>query len=168
MMENEETGEKRKITRVKTLKVLKAEERSLTSEQQKRMSREVVENIEKKQDKVNSLSILTIPEVAAKLNLLNNVTAKRWLERQGILIHKFSKQNIVYEIEVICEIDKPFVRSLKFKYPLKWKKIYRNLVKDQNAYELLVLQIEGEFDYGPTTKVKRGIGDEKLYNDLMK
>lgn len=167
-MRNQEKIEKSKSTIEKALKVLKAEEGSLTSEQLKRMSRELVTNTEKKQEKVNSLSILTIPEVAAKLKIANQGTAKRWLERNGILIHRFSKHNIVYAIEVICEIDKPFVRSLRLKYPTKWKKIYRNLVKDQDVYDLLVLQLDGEFDFGPTTKVRRNAGDEELYNDLMK
>ncbi|MNE51334.1 hypothetical protein D3C80_1459580 [compost metagenome] len=113
------------------------------------------------------MSILTIPEVATKLKLINNEAAKKWLEKSNIRIHKFSKQNWVYEIEVICEIDKPFVKALKLKYPLKWKNIYRRLVKNYNVYELLILQLEGELDYVPTTKVKRNKSDEKLYNDLM-
>lgn len=132
------------------------------------LSNDSLLDIGNKTGRINSLSILTIPQVAAKLNLHSTESAKRWLERQGILIHRFSKQNVVYEIEVICEIDKPFVRTLKFKYPSKWKKIYRHMIKDQNAYELLLLQIEGESGYGPTTKVRRNRGDDKLYNELMK
>ncbi|MBK0371173.1 hypothetical protein [Flavobacterium agrisoli] len=167
-MRNQDKIKKSKSALNKALKVLKAKEGSLSSEPLERVFRESVVNTEKKEDKVKSLSILTIPEVAAKLNIANQSTAKKWLERNGILIHRFSKQNIVYAIEVICEIDKPFVRSLRLKYPTKWKKIYRNLVKDQDAYDLMVLQLDGEFDFGPTTKVKRNSRDEKLYNDLMK
>ena len=165
-MERELMNEKSKISTQKSLKEFKIELPSF--ELKKRLFRKAVVESENKQEKLNSLSILTIPEVAAKLNLINNATAKRWLERKGILIHKFSKQNIVYEIEVICEIDKPFVKSLRLKYPYKWKKIYKNLVKDENAYELMVLQLDGEFDCEPTAKVKRNVEDEKLYNDLMK
>lgn len=165
-MERELMNEKSKIRTQKSLKEFKIELPSF--ELKKRLFRKAVVESENKQEKLNSLSILTIPEVAAKLNLINNATAKRWLERKGVLIHKFSKQNIVYEIEVICEIDKPFVKSLRLKYPSKWKKIYKNLVKDENAYDLMVLQLDGEFDCEPTTKVKRNVEDEKLYNDLMK
>lgn len=32
---------------------------------------------------------------------------------------------------------------------------------------MIILQLEGELDYVPTTKVKRNKSDEKLYNDLM-
>lgn len=116
-----------------------------------------------------NLSILTISEVAVKLKLTNNEAAKKWLEKRGICIHKFSKQNLVYEIEVICEIDKPFVKILRLKYPMEWKNIYRRLVKDYDVYQLLILQLEGELDYASsTTKVRRiNESDEKLYNDLM-
>ncbi|MGQ7945049.1 hypothetical protein [Flavobacterium sp. WC2509] len=122
---------------------------------------------ENNQDNLTNLSMLTISEVAVKLKLTNGEATKKWLEKRGIQIHKFSKQNLVYEIEVICEIDKPFVKGLKLKYPLKWKNIYRRIVKDYNVYELLILQLEGECDYVPTTKVKRNKNDEKLYNDLI-
>ena len=136
------------------------------SEMKKGLFSKAVVESENRQGKLNSLSILTISEVAAKLNFIDKATAKRWLERKGILIHKFSKQNIVYEIEVICEIDKPFVKSLKLKYPSKWKKIYRNLVKDENAYDLMVLQLDGEFDFKPTTKVKINRFDYSLAIDF--
>ena len=166
-MENEEASEKRKITTEKVLKVLKAVEEDLTLEQGKRLFRDVKKDAENNQDKLANLSMLTISEVAVKLKLSNSESVKKWLEKRGIQIHKFSKQNLVYEIEVICEIDKPFVKGLKLKYPLKWKNIYRRIVKDYNVYELLILQLEGELDYVPTTKVKRNKSDEKLYNDLM-
>lgn len=164
MMENEEKVGKRKIA---TEKVLKIQEEDLTLQQGKRLFRDVKKNTENNQDELTNLSMLTISEVAVKLKLSNSEAVKKWLEKKGIQIYKFSKQNLVYEIEVICEIDKPFVKALKLKYPLKWKNIYRRLVKDYNVYELLILQLEGELDYVPTTKVKRNKSDEKLYNDLM-
>ncbi|CAM4072273.1 hypothetical protein [Flavobacterium weaverense] len=167
-MKNEEENEKRRITVEKALELFHRENESLTLEVDKKSFYNAKKNNENNQSKSSNLSILTIREVALKLKLINSEAAKKWIEKRGIRIHKFSKQNIVYEIEVICEIDKPFVKSLRLKYPLRWKKIYRNLVKDKNVYELLVLQLEGELDYVPTTKVKRNIEDEKLYNDLMK
>jgi len=167
-MKNEEENEKRRITIEKALELFHRENESLILELDEKSFYNAKKNGENNQSKTSNLSILTIREVALKLKLINSEAAKKWIEKRGIRIHKFSKQNIVYEIEVICEIDKPFVKSLRLKYPLRWKKIYRNLVKDKNVYELLVLQLEGELDYVPTTKVKRNIEDEKLYNDLMK
>ena len=168
MMKNEEENEKRRITPEKALELFYRDNEGLILKLDKKSFCDAKTNAENNQINSSNLSILTIREVAIKLKLINSEAAKKWLEKRGIRIHKFSKQNIVYEIEVICEIDKPFVKSLRLKYPLKWKEIYRNLVKDQNVYKLLVLQLEGELDYIPTTKVKRNIGDEKLYNDLMK
>jgi hypothetical protein len=167
-MKNEEEDEKRRITPEKALELFYRENESLILELDKKSFYNAKTNAENNQSESSNLSILTIREVAIKLKLINSEAAKKWIEKRGIRIHKFSKQNIVYEIEVICEIDKPFVKSLRLKYPLRWKKIYRNLVKDKNVYELLVLQLEGELDYVPTTKVRRNIEDEKLYNDLMK
>lgn len=167
-MENEEENEKRRVTPEKALELFYRDNEGLILKLDIKSICDAKTNAENNQIKSSNLSILTIREVAIKLKLINSEAAKKWIEKRGIRIHKFSKQNIVYEIEVICEIDKPFVKSLRLKYPLKWKEIYRNLVKDQNVYELLVLQLEGELDYIPTTKVKRNIGDEKLYNDLMK
>lgn len=158
---------KRKITMEKVLKELGDEEEDSTFEWGKRLFSNGKRNSENDKEKLTNLSVLTIPEVAAKLKLINNEAAKKWLEKSGIRVHKFSKQNLVYEIEVICEIDKPFVRALKLKYPSKWRDIYRRLVKDYMVYELLILQLEGELDYFPTTRVKRNKGDEKLYKDLM-
>lgn len=146
-MEKEEGNEKGKLTTEQFITMMKGENMNY--------------------GKSTNLSILTIPEVAGKLKLTNNEAAKKWLEKRGICIHKFSKQNLVYEIEVICEIDKPFVKILRLKYPREWKNIYRRLVKDYNVYELLILQLEGELDYSSFTKVRRiNESDEKLYNDL--
>jgi hypothetical protein len=166
-MRNEEEIEKRKITPEKTLEMLNTEGLDLTLELSKNTFYDEETNSENNQSRSTNLSILTIPEVAIKLKLINSEAAKKWIEKRGIRIHKFSKQNLVYEIEVICEIDKPFVKSLKMKYPLVWKNIYRRLVKDYAVYELLMFQLEGEFDFVPTTKIKRNKSDEKLYNDLM-
>lgn len=167
-MENGNTGEKGKITQEKATKIANTEGLNVTLELGKRLFFDIKKNDENKQNKLTNLSILTIPEVALKLKLTGSEAAKKWLENRGIQIHKFSKQNLVYEIEVICEIDKPFVKGLRLKYPLKWKNIYRRLVKDYIVYELLILQLEGELDYVSTTKVKRiNESDEKLYKDLM-
>ena len=166
-MKNEEENEKGKIIAEESSESFYSENEGLNLELNKKSFRDTKANTENNQSRSTNLSILTIPEVAVKLKLINNEAAKKWIEKRGIRIHKFSKQNLVYEIEVICEIDKPFVKALKMKYPLVWKNIYRRLVKDYAVYELLMFQLEGEFDYVPTTKIKRNKSDEKLYNDLM-
>ncbi|MFV5700147.1 hypothetical protein ACM55H_17445 [Flavobacterium sp. ZT3R17] len=166
-MKNEEENEKRRIIAEESLELFYSENEGLILELDKKSFCDTKTNAENNQSRSTNLSILTIPEVATKLKLINSEAAKKWIEKRGIRIHKFSKQNLVYEIEVICEIDKPFVKALKMKYPLVWKNIYRRLVKDYAVYELLMFQLEGEFDYVPTTKIKRNKSDEKLYNDLM-
>lgn len=115
-----------------------------------------------------SLSTLTIQDVGVKIKITDGEAIKRWLKNKNIQIHKFPKGNYVYQVDVDCEIDKPFVKDLRNKYPNNWKEIYKRINKDNAVYELMVFQMEGELNYVPTTKVKRvNKGDEKLYKDLL-
>lgn len=115
-----------------------------------------------------SLLTLTIQDVGVKIKITDGEAIKRWLKNKNIQIHKFPKGNYVYQVDVDCEIDKPFVKDLRNKYPNNWKEIYKRINKDNPVYELMVFQMEGELNYIPTTKVKRvNKGDEKLYKDLL-
>ncbi len=118
--------------------------------------------------KTNSLDTLTIPQVAHKINVKDNDTAKKWLSDRNIPIYKWSSQPFVYQIEVDCEIDKPYVMSLRNKYPLQWKEIYRGVVKDMAVYNLQLIQLEQLPTPAPTSRVRPlDKNDEKIYNDLL-
>ena len=118
--------------------------------------------------KTNSLETLTIPQVAHKINVKDNDTAKKWLSDRNIPIYKWSSQPFVYQIEVDCEIDKPYVMTLRNKHPHQWKEIYRGVVKDMAVYNLQLIQLEQLPTPTPTTGVKPlDKNDEKIYKDLL-
>ncbi|SDG81484.1 hypothetical protein SAMN04488062_102245 [Flavobacterium omnivorum] len=101
-----------------------------------------------------SLSTLTIQDVGVKIKITDSEAIKRWLKNKNIQIHKFPKGNYVYQVDVDCEIDKPFVKDLRNKYPNNWKEIYKKIAKDHSVYEMVVLSLGAEFFDKPLTKIK--------------
>lgn len=99
-----------------------------------------------------SLDTLTIPQVAEKIYVKNIETAKKWLNEKGIKIHRFLNNSFVYQIEVDSQIDIPFVKQLKNKYPNKWKERYREVVKDLPVYNFTITLLEDEVSYTPLVK----------------
>ncbi len=62
----------------------------------------------------------------------------------------------------------PHVSDFKRKYPKQWEAYYQNTIKDEALFNLIMLRMEVDISYKPTTKVKiRSKSDEKLYNKLM-
>ena len=124
--------------------------------------------LEEYEYKSNSLETLTIPQVAQKIYAKDNDTAKKWLSDRNIQIHRWSARPFVYQIEVDCEIDKPYVMSLRNKLPHQWKEIYRGVVKDLAVYNLQLIQLEQLPTPTPTTRVRpMDKAEEKIYKDLL-
>lgn len=116
-----------------------------------------------------SLTVLTIQEVAQKIKKKDIDATRKWLDERNITIYKDSKPHYVYEIDIDCEMDKPYVRNLRNKHPNNWEEIYKKVAKDNSVYELVVLSLSGEISTRPTTKLKITRSDDvKLYKQLMK
>lgn len=114
------------------------------------------------------LDTLTIPQVAERINVKNNETAKKWLKEKGIKIHRFLKTTFVYQIEVASEIDKPFVIHLRNQHPEKWKDRYRDVVKNLAVYNLTISKIEDTPTLTPIVRARRiNKKDEERYNKLL-
>lgn len=114
------------------------------------------------------LDTLTIPQVAERINVKNNETAKKWLNERGIKIHRFLKTTFVYQIEVASEIDKPFVIHLRNQHPDKWKDRYRDVVKNLAVYNLTISKIEDTPTLTPIIRARRiNKKDEERYNKLL-
>lgn len=114
------------------------------------------------------LERLTMQQVAQRIYAKDNETARKWLSDRNIEIHKETSKPFVYQVEVDCELDRPFVISLKNKHPDKWKEIYRGVVKDLAVYNLQLMMMEEQPTYTPTTKVIPNTKDEeKIYKDLL-
>ena len=116
----------------------------------------------------NNSGILTLGEVSNIIMMDSIPAVKKWLTSKNIRINKFSKANYVYEIEVLCEIDKQLALNLKWKNPTQWKEMYKCVAKNSAIYELVLMQIGEEIVHKPLYKVKtRGSKDEKLLNELL-
>ena len=116
----------------------------------------------------NNSGILTLGEVSNIIMMDSIPAVKKWLTSKNIRINKFSKANYVYEIEVLCEIDKQLALNLKWKNPTQWKEMYKCIAKNSSIYELVLMQIGEEDVYKPINKVKtKGTKDEKLLNELL-
>ena len=114
------------------------------------------------------LDTLTIPQVAERINVKNNETAKKWLNERGIKIHRFLKTPFVYQIEVASEIDKPFVIHLRNQHPDKWKDRYHDVVKNLAVYNLTISKIEDTPTLTPIIRARRiNKKDEERYNKLL-
>ncbi len=114
-----------------------------------------------------NLEILSISEVAKRLNKKDNTATKKWLIKRGVRIYAESKSHYVYEIDLAVELDKPWVRSLVHKYPDSWKDIYKAVAKDKSVYDLVLMSLGEEINYLPKTKVKKlDENDKKLFKKL--
>jgi uncharacterized protein with HEPN domain len=116
----------------------------------------------------NNSGLLTLGQVGDLLMLNSIQSVKNWLRSKNISINKFSKANYVYEVEVVCEIQKQLVNNLRRNYPSKWKDMYKVVAPNESIYELVLLQIGEQIVYKPLNKVKtKGTKDEKLLKELL-
>lgn len=116
----------------------------------------------------NNSGLITINDVGNLLMISTSQSVKNWLRAKGISIIKFSKTNFVYEVEVICEIQKQLAVNLRRNYPSKWKDMYKLIAPSDSIYELVLIQLGEEVVYKPLNKVKtKGAKDEKLLKELL-
>jgi hypothetical protein len=118
--------------------------------------------------KSNSLETLTISEVSVLLCFKNDLTTRKWLKDNAIQIHRLTKRSFVYQIELDFVLDKPYVMDLKRKHPQNWRESYRCVAKDKSLYDLMILEIDKEVCFTPTTKVSiKSKTDQKLFKSLV-
>ena len=58
----------------------------------------------------------------------------RWCRKQSLLVLKFGRERYVMLIDFELAVDRPFIDSLKIKYPKNWQELYsaykqRDLIK---------------------------------------
>lgn len=112
--------------------------------------------------------LLTLSEVGEMLMLSTDTAVKSWLNQRDIKIVKFSKTNFVYEVEVVCEIQKQLAKNFKRNYPLKWQEMYKLVAPNESIFQLVIIQLGDEVVHKPIHKVKaRGSKDEKLLKELL-
>lgn len=112
--------------------------------------------------------LLTLSEVGDILMLSTDSAVKNWLNQRCIKIVKFSKTNFVYEVEVVCEIQKQLAKNFKRNYPHKWQEMYRLVAPNESIFQLVLIQLGDEVVYKTLNKVKtKGVKDEELLKELL-
>jgi hypothetical protein len=112
--------------------------------------------------------LLTLSDVGEMLMLSTDSAVKNWLNQRDIKIVKFSKTNFVYEVEVVCEIQKQLAKNFKRNYPHEWQEMYKLVAPNDSIFQLVMIQLGDEVVYKPICKVKtRGAKDEKLLQELL-
>jgi CRISPR/Cas system CSM-associated protein Csm5 (group 7 of RAMP superfamily) len=115
-----------------------------------------------------SLDTLTLVQVAERIHASNEKSTRKWLQERGIQVYRHARVSFVYQIEVDSEIDKPFVFSLRNKFPDKWKEKYRDVVKDLAVYNLTISIIEDNPTPIPSVRARRiNKKDEDRYKRLL-
>ena len=122
-------------------------------------------NLEKQ---MNCPAILSLKEVGELIHLKDMESIKRWLRSNKIIIYKLAKLNYVYKVDFECAITLPQVRNFRKEYPMQWESYYRQIIKEDALLNMIMLKLDVEINYQPTTKVKRrSESDQKLYQRLL-
>lgn len=117
---------------------------------------------------INTNGILTLTEVSEILMMNTLQAVRKWLISKNITINKFSKTSYVYEIEVVCEIQKQLAINLKRNFPYKWREMFKHIAPSDAVYNLILIQIDEEVVFKPINKVKtKSLTDEKLLKELL-
>ena len=115
-----------------------------------------------------SLDTLTLEQVTERIHASNEKSTRKWLHEHGIQVYRHARVSFVYQIEVDSEIDKPFVISLRNKYPDKWKERYRDIVKDISVYNHTISTIEDSPTPIPSVRARRvNKKDQERYKRLV-
>jgi len=119
-------------------------------------------------DEQNGLKMIHLDEVGDKLNLRDRNAIRKWLRSEAIGLHKMGKKFLVYEIELDYALAKPYVMSLRRKFPNKWQQLYKFVCKDQSLYDYTLFLMEEEPELMQLTKVvPQSREDKKLLNQLL-
>lgn len=116
---------------------------------------------------MNCGTILSLKDVGELIQRKDIECIKKWLHENSITIHRLGKLTCVYKVDFDCAMMLPHVRDFKRKYPTQWEAYYQKTIKDECLFNLIMLRMEVDISYKPTTKVKRSKKDEELYQKLL-
>lgn len=116
---------------------------------------------------MNCGTILSLKAVGELIQRKDTECIKKWLNENSITIHRLGKLTCVYKVDFDCAMMLPHVRDFKRKYPTQWEAYYQKTIKDECLFNLIMLRMEVDISYKPTTKVKRSKSDEELYKQLL-
>jgi hypothetical protein len=116
---------------------------------------------------MNCSAIMNLKEVGFRIGRKDIECIKKWLNENNITIHRLGKLTCVYNVDFECAMMLPHVKDYKQKYPLQWEAYYQKTIKDEAIFNLIMLKLEVDINYKPTTKVKRSKSDDELYKQLL-
>jgi hypothetical protein len=116
---------------------------------------------------MNCTAILTLKDVGELIHRKDTECIKKWLHYNKVTIHRLGNLTYVYQIDFNCAMMLPQIKDFKRKYPTQWVVYYQKTIKDEALFNLIMLRMEVEIYYKPTTKVKRSKKDEELYQKLL-
>jgi hypothetical protein len=117
---------------------------------------------------LNFTEIMKLKDVGIHIYRKDTECIKKWLKENDITIHRPGRLTFVYKIDFDCAMMLPHVKDYRRKYPAQWEAYFQNTIKDVALFNLIMLRLEVDINYQPTTKVKRrSKSDEKLYNKLL-
>lgn len=121
-----------------------------------------------KEKQMNCPAILLLKDVGELIHRKDIECIKKWLNTNKITIYRLGKLTFIYKVDFDCAMMLPQVKDFKLKYPTQWESYYRQIIKDDALFKMIMLKLEADISYKPVTKVKRkSDSDEKLYNKLM-
>lgn len=106
---------------------------------------------------------IKISDVVKALQVTDVRTALRWCRKKTILVWKFGKERYINLIDFELAVDRPFIESLKEKYPENWKELYDAYKK--NDYITIAEQL---FQATPIVKSKFVVQGEVANNFIKK
>lgn len=112
-------------------------------------------------------AIMSIKEVGLQIGRKDKDCIISWLQGNNVTIHRMPKLIFVYKIDFECAIILPQVKDYKKTFPDQWENYYQKTIKNEALFNLIMLKLEVDKNYQPTTKVKRSKKDEELYKKLM-
>ena len=116
---------------------------------------------------MNCTAILTLKDVGELIHRKDTECIKKWLHYNKVTIHRLGNLTYVYLIDFNCAMMLPQIKDFKRKYPTQWVAYYQKTIKDEGLFNLIMLRMEVDINYKPTTKVRRSKSDEELYKQLL-
>jgi hypothetical protein len=118
---------------------------------------------------MSSPVIMNLKEIGDQIGRKDIECIKKWLNENCITIHRLGKLTCVYRVDFECTMMLPQIKDYKRRYPTQWESYYRQIIKDDALYYMIMLRLEADISHKPLAKVKRrSQSDEKLYNRLTR
>ncbi|NWL04257.1 hypothetical protein DM790_25850 [Flavobacterium collinsii] len=112
-------------------------------------------------------AIMNLKEVGIQIGRKDKECIIDWLKENSVTVHRLKKMVFVYQNDFRCAILLPQIKDYQKKFPRQWEDYYQKTIKDEALFNLIMLQLDENKKYQPTTKVKKSKEDEELYKKLI-